>query len=1128
MYHVLSCFDLIGAIAEGCMRHATRGIICSLFFFCISFGQIPSGGVVRDLTFFWEEMNDSILYRPWSSLLPVPSAPAIVGQRSLKFVVKSHWAGFHVFWGGPPNTGWWGADTSVFWAQSNSELRFWVRSTVGGMQIQINAYAYERLIGPVGTVSVPAANRWQLCVLPIPASVDSLPLKGFEFSFGPVRPIVYFDDFKITSVRMYAGNGNPGPPTDFNVAMDYIAASQVGYAPQMPKQFTSPVNFSSYEILRASDSVVVFRGGGPIRSVTSNLIGGATAYVGDFSSFTAPGRFYISAGGKRSLPFNVNVNVFDEPVRLAQRFFYYQRAFTAITMPYAEGPWVHPSDSMKAPAGIRKGWHDAGDLTVYFPTMAQTIWWLLESWMDFQPFNDSTNIPESGNGIPDVLDEARWGLEWVLSMQDSSGGFWGNTCAEGGNGYYYGTSTPNTINYYLRSVPPRVQNTAKATAVLAYASKVFAPFDSVFAAQCLSAAQAGWSWIMLNPTQTNDTDYGNCNVYSQGSDPSLIQSNKQWAAAALLYATGNAYYDTLFHSLYQPIVWISSYSKSDGFAGKLYLRCTTNARPATQQIIQQSIYNLADFIRSDAASHPFQWATHYYWGSMSNAAHRTGQFSWMAYVFDSTRTADRDQLLHNMHYMFGRNYLNYAFMSGADAFGATRWRREGFHHWMKALQANPFHFPGAIAGGPNDAPPLWDASYINAVPYPIYGYFGDPRNPRDASTVIEGRFTDNDSWSTNEVTINWQAAVLYNLLAAQRLARSSFGFAPDTVPPVISGEQVGAVRANSALMTWNTNEPSASLVEFGLMSNFGTSYRENTLVTQHGIELADLLPDTLYYVRVRSIDTSGNLSSSPTHTFRTGKKIAYAPTSTTILEGTLVSGTNVNLALDDSSYYIVNAATAASGTSDLPGTADWYASVAIAESSASVVRLTITYDGSNSQAATPQALYVYDWVASAWTMIDSQAVGTTDLTIVTPIAAIPQCISTTGEIRVRVRSTGVAPCSSSGDFLQFSIETAGSQLTKYFARNEIAMAPEKFKLYQNYPNPFNPTTIIKFEIAEPAQVSLRVYDILGREVATIVNEPRRAGVHTEQFDARNLSTGIYFYRLTAGSHTATKRMALIR
>jgi hypothetical protein len=112
--------------------------------------------------------------------------------------------------------------------------------------------------------------------------------------------------------------------------------------------------------------------------------------------------------------------------------------------------------------------------------------------------------------------------------------------------------------------------------------------------------------------------------------------------------------------------------------------------------------------------------------------------------------------------------------------------------------------------------------------------------------------------------------------------------------------------------------------------------------------------------------------------------------------------------------------------------------------------------------------------------------------------------------------------------LQFSIETAGSQLTKYFARNEIAMAPEKFKLYQNYPNPFNPTTIIKFEIAEPAQVSLRVYDILGREVATIVNEPRRAGVHTEQFDARNLSTGIYFYRLTAGSHTATKRMALIR
>lgn len=549
------------------------------------------------------------------------------------------------------------------------------------------------------------------------------------------------------------------------LAQDRIAVSQVGFAPNAQKQFSSPVQFTSFEIKRVSDNATVFTGGAPVRQVTSQLIGGATVWIGDFSSFTTPGRYKIVAGGRESYPFNIGVDVFDEPARLAQRMFYYQRAFTAITMPYAEGPWVHPTDAHLAPAGVVKGWHDAGDYAVYMPTMAQSIFWMLETWSDFRPLADNTNIPESGNGIPDLLDEVRWGLEWVRSMQDANGGFWGVVCPGCSNSYYYGTSLPHTISAYCKAIPPTVQNTAKAVAVLAYASRVFAPYDASFASACLASAQAGWNWMVANPNATNDANPGACGVYAQGSDQSLLRTNRMWAAAGMLYATGNPTYESAFQSNYVSIEWISSYSKTEAFAASLYLRVPSGANQTTRNAIRQRIFEMADAARSEAASHPFQFATYYYWGCNSNALHRSGQFLWRAYLLDRSRVADRNQALANLEYIFGRNYYRLSYMNGIP--GVTNSRMRGFHHWMKALNATPWHYPGALAGGPNEYPDGNDVSYPNAQPFPVYGYWGDPANPRSSSTPVEGRFTDNDSWSTNEIDIAWNAALVYNVHAAK-------------------------------------------------------------------------------------------------------------------------------------------------------------------------------------------------------------------------------------------------------------------------------------------------------------------------------------------------------------------------
>lgn len=88
--------------------------------------------------------------------------------------------------------------------------------------------------------------------------------------------------------------------------------------------------------------------------------------------------------------------------------------------------------------------------------------------------------------------------------------------------------------------------------------------------------------------------------------------------------------------------------------------------------------------------------------------------------------------------------------------------------------------------------------------------------------------------------------------------------------------------------------------------------------------------------------------------------------------------------------------------------------------------------------------------------------------------------------------------------------------------------PLSFRLMQNYPNPFNPNTSIRFEIRGTRQVSLKVYDVLGQELATLVNEPLQAGAYTVQFSAENFASGVYYYRLAAGGKVETKKMILLR
>jgi hypothetical protein len=134
------------------------------------------------------------------------------------------------------------------------------------------------------------------------------------------------------------------------------------------------------------------------------------------------------------------------------------------------------------------------------------------------------------------------------------------------------------------------------------------------------------------------------------------------------------------------------------------------------------------------------------------------------------------------------------------------------------------------------------------------------------------------------------------------------------------------------------------------------------------------------------------------------------------------------------------------------------------------------------------------------------------------ITALP---SASGQYLDTLRIVSNAPVSPA--LVKVSVQSLSS-----IGREPLAKSPRKFELEQNYPNPFNPSTVIRYRIAEPSMVVLKVYDVLGRELTTLVHERQAAGQYSIVFNAQSLSSGTYFYRLTAGEFTSIKKMLLVK
>ncbi len=253
----------------------------------------------------------------------------------------------------------------------------------------------------------------------------------------------------------------------------------------------------TYEVRRQADGTVAHRGnlkpwnGGKV----SELCGDRVWYA-DFSDVRASGSYYLydPANRVRSFPFRIADDVYRLVLRDSVRTFYYQRSGTPILAQYG-GNWHHRGgqlgpeqdraarytqggESLGRPRDLLGGWFDAGDPNKYVPYLETTLFDLLWAY-ELHPriFPDDTTIPESGNGVPDLLDEVKWELDWLLKMQDTDGGVFNRVA---GRSFDNGPDPPNTDRQPRFYSAKTTWATATAAASFAQATRVYVRYDRTF------------------------------------------------------------------------------------------------------------------------------------------------------------------------------------------------------------------------------------------------------------------------------------------------------------------------------------------------------------------------------------------------------------------------------------------------------------------------------------------------------------------------------------------------------------------------------------------------------------------------------------------------------------------------
>jgi endoglucanase len=556
-----------------------------------------------------------------------------------------------------------------------------------------------------------------------------------------------------------------------------IRLNQIGFYPDAPKTAVVPAEAEgTFTVTGVDGKQTVFTGTlGAVRTIDYTA---KKTRLADFSKLTRPGTYVVVVPKLgHSYPFEIKPQVHRPVADAALKGFYYQRIGQELTPQYA-GKWarlaghaeadqkvqVHPSAaSPERPAGTviaaPGGWYDAGDYNKYIVNSGITVGTLLSLYEDFPAYfkDHRVNLPESGNGVPDLLDEALYNLRWMLTMQDPHNG-----------GVYHKLTNPRfdgmVMPHQATSTRYVVQKSTAAAldfaAVTAQASRVYRAHDKAFpglADSCLAAATRAWEWAQKHPDVLYQQEEMN-----KAHDPDVttgtygdnhVGDEWIWAACELYATTGKESYYTavnLFPDDKMPLpAWpqvrllgyytLARRGNSLGAAGKKDL-----------PMLKKRLVAFGDTLLAGVEGQPYgtvmgRSARDFIWGSTSVAANQG-----IALLQIYRLTGDRKYLHYaqaNLDYLLGRNATGYCFVTG---YGDKTPMHP--HHRPSVADGIAEPVPGLLSGGTN----------ANAA--------RQDKCPGYTSTVPDEVFLDHDcSYASNEIAINWQAPLVYLAYAVEAL-----------------------------------------------------------------------------------------------------------------------------------------------------------------------------------------------------------------------------------------------------------------------------------------------------------------------------------------------------------------------
>lgn len=554
-----------------------------------------------------------------------------------------------------------------------------------------------------------------------------------------------------------------------------LSVNQVGYfigAPKYAIYGTDQAVSVEWLLIDHATGEVVARG-----MVATGAYDEASGYVThaiDFSDFNQTGRYVMQVGNLVSPVFQIADSLYQTLQADALAYFYHNRSGIEIEARFVGDGYARPAGHLSdhdvtcyrgtdadgrfwegcdyiLDAG--KGWYDAGDHGKYVVNSGISTWTLLNLYELFpEMFQAYTMpIPESGNGTPDLLNEIRWNVEFMLGMQVPEGYSLAGMAHHKLHELQW-TGLPHLPESYLSDeerqlMPPTTAATLNLAAIGAQCARVYQPFDADFSLRCLDVAEKAWRAALANPSilAGNTPGQGGGNY-----DDYRVDDEFFWASAELYITTQkDEYYQYLINSpllsqfdgMYKGFAmdWANT-----GTLGSLSLALVPNglSDDVIQNIRAQVIQVADDYLqRTETGFRVSIRPYEYIWGSNSGALNNGIILAYAHYFTGDGRYLQG--VVETMDYILGRNATGYSFVTG---YGERAMQHPHHRFWANEPERG---FPpppaGVVAGGAN----------------------GSPSDPAIDRVRHELQFParmfvdDRESYSTNEVTINWNSPLAW-------------------------------------------------------------------------------------------------------------------------------------------------------------------------------------------------------------------------------------------------------------------------------------------------------------------------------------------------------------------------------